>query len=54
MGQIIKLIAKDGHHLNAYRTDPVGTPRGAIVVIQEILGVNDHVRKVADGYASDG
>jgi carboxymethylenebutenolidase len=54
MGQKIELTAADGHHLSAYRANPAGTPRGAIVVIQEIFGVNDHIRKVADGYAADG
>jgi carboxymethylenebutenolidase len=54
MGQKIELTAADGHHLSAYRANPDGAPRGAIVVIQEIFGVNDHIRKVADGYAADG
>jgi carboxymethylenebutenolidase len=54
MGQIIELTAADGHRLSAYRAEPAGKPRGAIVVIQEIFGVNDHIRKVADGYAADG
>ena len=54
MGQIIDLTAADGHRLSAYRADPAGKPRGAIVVVQEIFGVNDHIRKVADGYAADG
>jgi len=54
MGKIIELMAKDGHGFSAYRADPVGTPRGAVVILQEIWGVNDHIRKVADGYAADG
>src|SRR5207245_8729483 len=58
MGKMIQLTASDGHKLDAYRADPVGTnagkPRGAIVVIQEIFGVNSHVKQVADGYAADG
>jgi len=58
MGKMIELTAADGHKLAAYRADPVGTnagkPRGAIVVIQEIFGVNSHVKSVADGYAADG
>ena len=54
MGHLIELMAKDGHGFSAYRADPVGTPRGAVVVLQEIWGVNDHIRKVADGYAADG
>ncbi|MFN0164538.1 MAG: dienelactone hydrolase family protein [Burkholderiales bacterium] len=54
MGQTIRLTAADGHQLGAYRADPVGKPRGAIIVIQEIFGVNQHIRKVADGYAAEG
>ncbi len=54
MGKMIELTAADGHKLAAYRADPAGKPRGAIVVIQEIFGVNSHVKSVADGYATDG
>ncbi len=54
MGSVIRLKAADGHELAAYRADPAGKPRGAIVVIQEIFGVNSHIRSVADGYAADG
>ena len=54
MGEKIQLRAVDGFALGAYRAEPAGTPRGAVVVIQEIFGVNDHIRQVADGYARDG
>lgn len=54
MGKMIELTASDGHRLSAYRADPAGKPRGAIVVIQEIFGVNSHIKSVADGYAADG
>ena len=54
MGKMIQLTASDGHQLDAYRADPSGKPRGAIVVIQEIFGVNSHIKSVADGYAADG
>jgi carboxymethylenebutenolidase len=54
MGKMIELTASDGHKLAAYRADPAGKPRGAIVVIQEIFGVNSHIKSVADGYAKDG
>lgn len=54
MGQFIDLTASDGHKLKAYRADPAGTPKGALVVIQEIFGVNHHMRGVADGYAKNG
>ena len=54
MGKMIELTAADGHKLAAYRADPAGKARGAVVVIQEIFGVNSHVKSVADGYAKDG
>ena len=54
MGKMIQLTAADGHKFDAYRADPVGKPRGAIVVIQEIFGVNQHIKEVADGFAADG
>lgn len=54
MGETINLTAEDGHTLSAYRARPSGTPRGGLVVIQEIFGVNAHIRSVADGFAADG
>ncbi|MBC8339232.1 MAG: dienelactone hydrolase family protein [Rhodospirillales bacterium] len=54
MGEIIQLTATDGHVLDAYRAEPDGEPRGAVVVIQEIFGVNVHIKDVADGFAKDG
>jgi carboxymethylenebutenolidase len=51
---MIELRAADGHKLAAYRADPTGKPRGGVVVIQEIFGVNSHIKAVADGYAQDG
>jgi len=54
MGKMIELTASDGHKFAAYRADPAGKARGAIVVIQEIFGVNSHIKSVTDGYAADG
>lgn len=54
MGQTVTLTAADGHRLAAYRADPAGQPRGAIVVLQEIFGVNPHIRSVADRFAAQG
>lgn len=54
MGQFIDLTAKDGFSFPAYVAEPAGTPRGAVVVVQEIFGVNSHIRSVADGYAAAG
>jgi carboxymethylenebutenolidase len=54
MGEIVKLTAEDGHRFDAYRAMPAGTHRGALVVVQEIFGVNSHIKRVADGFAADG
>lgn len=54
MGKTIQLKASDVHTLDAYVAEPSGKPRGLVVVVQEIFGVNSHVRSVADGYAADG
>ncbi len=54
MGTMIELTAADGTVVPAYEARPAGTPRGAVVVIQEIFGVNSHIRNVADGYAAEG
>jgi carboxymethylenebutenolidase len=54
MGKSIDLTAADGFKLSAYRADPVSARRGALVVAQEIFGVNSHIRSVCDGYAADG
>ena len=54
MGQDITLTASDKFELGAYRTTPNGTPKGAVVVIQEIFGVNHHIRAVCDRFAEQG
>lgn len=54
MSEWTKLKAQDGHELDAYTAHPVGEPIGAVVLVQEIFGVNAHIRSVADGYAQDG
>jgi len=54
MAQFINLTAADGFTLPAYVAEPVGKAKGAIVVLQEIFGVNSHIRAVADGYAAAG
>lgn len=54
MGTTIKLTASDGHAFDAYRADPKGKPKAALVVCQEIFGVNSHIRRVVDEFASDG
>jgi carboxymethylenebutenolidase len=54
MGQFTDLRSSDGFTYPAYIAQPSGKARGGIVVLQEIFGVNSHIRSVADGYANDG
>ena len=54
MGTTTEITSSDGFKLSAYRADPAGKPRGAIVLVQEIFGVNSHMRGTADGFAADG
>jgi carboxymethylenebutenolidase len=54
MGKPLSLTAKDAHRLGAYRADPARKPLGGVVVIQEIFGVNHHIRSVCDRLAALG
>jgi carboxymethylenebutenolidase len=54
VGHDITLKAEDGFELGGYRADPAGAAKGAIVVIQEIFGVNHHIRNVCDRFAAQG
>ena len=50
----ITLSAADGHPFSVYEAWPEGPPRGAVVVIQEIFGVNSHIRAVTESFAQAG
>jgi carboxymethylenebutenolidase len=54
MSKVVKLQASDGHELDAYVAQPDGRPWGGLVVVQEIFGVNQHIRSVADRFAEEG
>lgn len=54
MGQFINLTSADGMTIPAYVAAPAGKAKGGIVVVQEIFGLNQHIREVVDGYAADG
>jgi carboxymethylenebutenolidase len=56
MGEFTTLMARDGHEFNAWLSAPASKDgvRGAVVVAQEIFGVNRHIRRVADDYAAQG
>ena len=54
MSEFTTIMARDGHEFRAWLAAPAGRPLGAIVVVQEIFGVNSHIRAVTDGYAAAG
>ena len=54
MGKVVDLKSADGFIFPAYLAEPTGKPKAAVVVLQEIFGVNSHIRSVADGYAAAG
>ncbi len=54
MSKMIRLKAKDGHELDAYLAEPKGKPKGGLVVVQEIFGVTNHIKRVADRFAAEG
>ena len=53
-GDWTQLMARDGHEFDVWLCPPQGEPRGALVIAQEIFGVNSHIRGVAEGFARDG
>lgn len=54
MGKTVELTTSDGHRLDAYVAEPAQPGKGSIVVIQEIFGVNNHIRNVCDRFAAEG
>jgi carboxymethylenebutenolidase len=54
VGHDIKLTASDNFQLGGYRADPATAPKAAMVVIQEIFGVNHHIRAICDRFAGNG
>ena len=54
MGDFLEITAEDGHTFDAYRVTPEGAPHAGLLVIQEIFGVNSHIRGVCNGFARDG
>ncbi|MFL6689020.1 MAG: dienelactone hydrolase family protein [Alphaproteobacteria bacterium] len=53
-GSMIKMTMTDGAEIGVYRVEPKAARRGGLVVIQEIFGINEHVKQVSDGFADDG
>lgn len=54
MGDFVKLRAEDGYEFEAWRADPEKPRRGAVVVVQEVFGVNQHIRDVCERFAEVG
>lgn len=53
-GGMIELTAGDGHTLDAYMASPDGQPKGGLVMIQEIFGLTEQMKRCADTYAEAG
>jgi carboxymethylenebutenolidase len=54
MGEFTTIMARDGHEFQAWLAAAPGRPRGAVLVLQEVFGVNSHIRKLTDGFAAEG
>jgi carboxymethylenebutenolidase len=54
LGKFSTIMARDGHEFQAWLVAPPGRPRGAVVLLQEIFGVNGHIRAVAGDFAAQG
>jgi carboxymethylenebutenolidase len=54
MGDMIRMTMSDGAEIAIYHAEPEGERRGGVVLVQEIFGVTDHIREMADDYASEG
>jgi len=54
MSEFTTIMARDGHEFRAWLAPPPGRPRGALVIVQEVFGVNSHIRAVTDAYAKEG
>lgn len=54
MGEAIRLRAADGHAFGGWLARPAGRPRAGLVVLQEIFGVNRHIRRVTEDFAAAG
>ncbi len=54
MGKQFTLTTSDAHKLGAYRADPAGKPKGGVIGVQELVGVNHHIRALCDRLAAEG
>ncbi|MCF8468127.1 MAG: dienelactone hydrolase family protein [Sneathiella sp.] len=54
MGEMLELQAADGHKLSAYKASPEASVKGGVIIVQEIFGLNSHIKDICDGYAKEG
>lgn len=54
MGESIELTAADGHRLSAWKATPRGRPKGGLVIIQEIFGVTEQMKRCTERFAEAG
>ena len=54
MNSVLELTARDNHKFSAYLAQPKEKPRAGLVILQEIFGVNNHIREVTDLFAKKG
>jgi len=52
--ETVTLTADDGHKLEAFIARPEGEPKGGLIILQEIFGITDHIKDVAEGFAAEG
>ena len=52
--EFVNLSVSDGTTMRAYVAHPEGKPKGAMMVFQEIFGINSHIRDVTERYAKQG
>jgi carboxymethylenebutenolidase len=53
-GSMIRVKSRDGFELDAYRAAPHGVRMGGVIVIQEIFGLSDHIKEMADRFGAEG
>ncbi len=53
-GSMIRVKSRDGFELDAYRAAPQGARKGGVIVIQEIFGLSDHIKEMADRFGAEG
>ena len=54
MAEWVDLTASDGHKFKGWRAAPAGKPKASLVVVQEIFGVNKHIRSITERFAKEG